>query len=64
MALIDEESLIERLARLVSKMESVREVSLDAEMMVQRAEGDLMRLMNSTWLNLSDIESRTKTTME
>jgi len=64
MASIDEESLVERLARLVVKMECVRELSLDGEMMVQRAEGDLMRLMNSTWLNLSDIESRTKTTTE
>jgi hypothetical protein len=62
MALIDSESPIEMLTRLTAKMESVRGLSLNAELMVQRAEGDLMRIMNSTWLNLSDIEMHTKKT--
>jgi hypothetical protein len=60
----NDDSPIKRLTRLVTKMDSVREISLDAELMVQRAEGDLMRLMNSTLLNLSDIESRTKKNKE
>jgi hypothetical protein len=60
----NDDSPIKRLTRLVTKMDSVREISLDAELMVQRAEGDLMRLMNSTLLNLSDIESRTKNNKE
>lgn len=56
-----DETLEERLARLVVKMESTRDKSLNAELMVQRLEGDLMRLMNSGWLNLSDVASENET---
>jgi hypothetical protein len=55
----DKEALAERLAKLMAKMDSVRETSLEAELMVQRVSGDLMRMMNSALLNLSDIESIT-----
>ena len=35
-----------------------KSVGLDGEMLAQRIEGDLQRLMNSAWLNCSDLIHR------
>lgn len=52
---MSEETLEERLARLILKMKKAEGKSFNGELMVQRIEGDLMRIMNSASLNLSDL---------
>lgn len=54
------ETLEQRLSRLQEIMEQAKAAGHDGEMLAQRIEGDLHRLMNSAWLNCSDLIYRQK----
>ena len=53
-----EETLENRLNRLVEIMGQAKETGIDGNMLAQRIEGDLHRLMNSAWLNCADFIHR------
>lgn len=53
-----DETLQQRLSRLEAMMAEVKATGMDGEMLAQRIEGDLHRLMNSAWLNCSDMIHR------
>ena len=58
MASYQGETLEQRLSRLLKTMDQAKATGHDGEMLAQRIEGDLHRLMNSAWLNCSDLIQR------
>lgn len=60
---IPEETLNQQLTRLQGLMGTAADLSLDGSMLAQRIEGDLMRVMNTAWLNCSDFVNRHETFM-
>ena len=58
MATTQDETLEQRLSRLQEILGHVKSAGFDGEQLAQRIEGDLHRLMNSAWLNCSDLIHR------
>lgn len=58
MSTSQDETLEQRLNRLIDIMGQVKRAGMDGEMLAQRIEGDLHRLMNTAWLNCSDLIHR------
>lgn len=50
-----QETLQERLERLSTMMEQAKKCGIRGEQMAQRAEHDLLRIMNSAWLNMYEL---------